>query len=346
MGVVTALAVGAGVAAVGSAASGIAQKRAADKAAATQKGAIEDQKQILRKRLDPEVLNDLARKADEARAKSRLALQKEIDPELAALRQRGKEQLLEDANVPNESRQSNRLASALFQETQQQDPRVEALKDALITRAQSELDAGATLPSEFQAELVRAGISQGAQSGVGTGRDQVGGPTARLLGVAGIQLQQQRQNEAIKLGEAAQSLKNARVNILSTVFPKLKDLETVQRNEAAQNFGLGDAALPESGLSGQDVTNIEIARSKGISDLIGKRGQVSAQQQQAKGAFQGALIGAAASGISGAAGAFGGGGTANLLSAGVGGPQVDVGTFGGRTPAQNRNFNFLSSYYQ
>ena len=304
MGVVTTLAIGAGVAAAAAAASAVAKKKAADAAAKAQKGAITQQQQLLRKKLDPETLNDLARRADEERVKARLELQKEVDPELAALRQKGKEQLLAEANIPVESRQSSRLAAQLFKETEQQDPRLEALKGALITRAQEEIDAGATLPPEFQAELVRAGLTKGASSGVGVGKEQIGGGVARLLGSAGIQLQQQRQEQAVQLGTAAQNLQSARVNILASVFPKLKDLETVNRQEGAQNFGIAESALPESGLTGTDLTNIEIARQKGLAGLLGQKGAVKAQQRIAQGDFTASLIGAGAGAVSGIAGAY------------------------------------------
>lgn len=355
MGLITALAVGGAVAA-GAAASAVAKKKAADKAASAQKKGLNQQKEILKKKLDPAVLNDLAQNADSERAKSRLALQKEIDPELAQLRQQGKEQLLAQANIPEESKQSSQLANTLFNETKEQDPRLDALKNSILDRAQSELDAGAELPPEFQGELVRAGLSEGAQSGIGTGKASIGGRVARALGLAGIQLQQSRQAEATRLADAGNRLRESRVNMLATVFPKLRDLETVRRQEAAQNLAIAEGALPESGLSGQDQVNIEVARQKGIANVLGAQAGVKAQQAQNKGAYQSALIGAgtsfATSAIGGVGGAVGGGalggagGASNLLGVGGTGATLDVGALGSRSAAQQKNFDFLSSYYQ
>lgn len=311
MGLVTAI--GLGVAAAGTIAATVVKKNAADKAAHIQKKALNQQKDILRKKLDPDTLNELAQKADEARAKNRIALQETVDPELAKLRQLGKEQLLANANIPEESKQSSQLANALFQETKQQDPRLEAIKNSILDAAQSEINAGATLPPEFQAELVRTGLNQGTQAGIAVNKNSIGGPVAKALGLAGIQLQQQRQQAAQQLATTGQNLVSARTNILASVFPKLRDLETQRRIEAAQNFAAAEAALPESGLSGQDVTNIEIARQKGLANVVGQQAQVKANQAQANAAATAGYIGAGTSLVGGAAGAIGGAGAGSSM---------------------------------
>lgn len=384
MGLATAAIVVGAVVAGAAVAGAVAKKQAADKAAKAQKKAIAKQKEILLKKLDPDTLNSLAEKADKRRAESRIALQKELDPELAELRQKGKEQLLAQASIEEKDKQSSQLADKLFEETKEQDPRIEALKDSLITRAQEEIDAGANLPPTFQAELVRSGLNQGAQAGIGVGRDQVGGGTARLLGAAGIQLQQARENQAINLGNAAQNLQSARVNILSSVFPNLRNLEQQRQQNAAANFGLGDAALPESGLTGREIVNIEGARQKGIANLIGQRGAVSANQALAQGEFVGSVAGAVASGVTSYAGAggFGGGagaggyasqggggggtsylsgvqqralgnasmggygqyGEANFIP--VGDQSYNIGQYGQRTPFQQKNYQYVQSLYE
>lgn len=350
MGLVTAI--GLGVAAAGVAASAVVKKQAADKAAKIQKKAIGQQQDILRKKLDPETLNGLAQKADEERAKNRIALQKEVDPELAQLRQQGKEQLLQQASIPNESRQSTQLANTLFSETKQQDPRLEAIKNSILDSAKSEIDAGSTLPPSFQAELVRSGLNRGSQAGIAVNRNSIGGPVANVLGAAGIQLQQQREQAAQQLATTGQNLISARTSLLASVFPKLQDLETQRRMEAAQNFGVGEATLPESGLSGQDVTNIEIARQKGISNTVGQKAAVDANQANAQGSYVSSLIGAGTSLAGGAAGQIGGAMSAvpaasNMVGVGgSGGASVDIGQYGGRTAAQQANFNYLQNYYQ
>lgn len=341
-------AIGLGVATAGAVGSLFSKKSAAAKAASIQKNAIAQQQAILSKKLDPEVLNGLAQRADAERVKNRLALQKEVDPELAALRQQGKEQLLANANIPEESKQSSQLANQLFEETKQQDPRLEAIKNSILDAAQKEISAGATLPPEFQAELVRSGLSTGSQAGIAIDKNSIGGGVARALGLAGVQLKQQRQQAAQSLATTGQNLVSARTNILASIFPKLRDLETTRRQEAAQNFGLGDATLPESGLSGQDLANVEIAKQKGLANAIGQQAAVKTAQAQNNGNIASGLIGAGtalAGGVANQIGAVRAAGP-NMLGVGGTGAQVDVGQYGARTPAQQSNFNYLQSFYQ
>src|SRR5262245_44296730 len=132
MGVATTLAIGAGVAAVGAGASAAVQKNSADKAASAQKKALKRQQSILDQQLNPDVVNQAARKADEERARNRLALQEQIDPELAQTREIGKEQVRQTA----QGNAAGRIEDQLFREQFQADPRVEALKDELLSRAQ------------------------------------------------------------------------------------------------------------------------------------------------------------------------------------------------------------------
>jgi len=305
--------VAAVVVAAGAAASAVVQKNAADHAANAQKKGVEQQNQLLKHNMNPDKLNDLAQRFDKERAQNRIALQKEIDPELAALRQKGKEQLLEQANSNPETRQSGLVAKELFNEVKQEDPRMKALKDSLIAKAQADLDAGASLPPTFQAELVRAGLNLGSQAGVGFDKSTIGGGVARVLGGAGLQLEAQRTAEAQQLAKSAQDITNSRVNILATVFPKLRDLESVNRQDALVNFQVGDSTLPEAGLTGREAVNIQIAKTKAKGALLQKNADIKSQEAKDQGAYTSALIGAGTSLVSGVLGAYGGGGTTGAI---------------------------------
>src|SRR4029079_12447707 len=116
-------------------------------------------------------------------------------------------------------------------------------------------------PPDFQAELLRAGIQQGAQSGVGTSGRTVGGLTSRLLGSAGINLQNQRTAEATALTGAAQQLTDARQRILANIFPTVKATEDAAAGRATAGLGIAESLLPESGLTGQQAVDIEIAKN-------------------------------------------------------------------------------------
>lgn len=370
MGVVTAIVTGVVVA--GAAAGAAASKSAAaKKAASAQKKALGEQEEILRRRLNPEALNRLAVTMDRERALSRRKLQEETDPELADLRQYGKEELLKEFQRPNESRNTTKVANQLFNENIQEDPRMAALKDSIIAKAQDDLDRGAELPAEFQAELVRSGLNIGAGSGIGVSRNQVGGVTSRLLGGAGIELERQRTAEAQQLASTAQNLTASRANILSSIFPTVKAVEDAKLARAGAAFQIGEATLPQSGLSGSDAVNLEVARRNAQIAARGQRGVINAQKAIAAGEANAAYIQAAGSAVSGIAGGIGGmggagaaGGASSTISylpagsGGVGGaagsnfsfiPQTgmygDVGMPGQRTPQQQALFDTISRGY-
>lgn len=368
MGIVTALVVGV-VAAGAVAGSAAAKKSAANKAAGAQKKALSQQEAILRRNLDPGALNRLAQTMDRERLLSRRKLQEETDPELAELRQFGKAELLKEFQRPSESLQSTQLANRLFAENAEADPRMEALKDSIISRAQEDLDRGAELPAEFQAELVRSGLSTGAGSGIGVSRNQVGGVTSRLLGGAGIQLEAQRTAEAAGLANTAQNLTASRANILSSIFPTVKAAEDAKLARAAGAFQIGEATLPQSGLSGSDAVNLEVTRRNAQIAARGQRGVVNAQQAIAAGEANAAYIQAAGQAASAGIGAYGslagagaaaGGGGISYLPASSGGyggvgmnytynPAVGnyagLGLPGQRTPAQEALFLQIQNGY-
>lgn len=314
---ITAVVIAAVVVAAGSAATAVVQKNAADKAAGAQKKGVEQQNQLLKGNMNPDKLNALATRFDKDRAKNRIEFQKELDPELAALRQKGKEELLAQAELDKTTTDSAKVAKELFNEVKQADPRMQALKESLITRAQADLDAGATLPPEYQAELVRAGLTQASQGGIGFDKSTIGGGVARALGSAGLQLAAARANEAQQLAQSAQNITNSRVNILATVFPKLRDLESVNRQDALVNFQVGDSALPQVGLTGQDAVNIQIAKTKAKGALLQKGADIKSQEAVNQGQYTGALIGAGTSLVSNVL-TSGAGGSGSVAGAGAG----------------------------
>lgn len=380
IGVVTALVVGV-VAAGAVAGSAAAKRSAAKKAAGAQKKALSEQESILRRKLDPGALNRLAIQFDTERATNRRKLQEQQDPELAKLRDMGKQQLLEEFSRPESSRQSNQVANQLFQENIEQDPRLEALKDSIISKAQEDFDRGASLPAEFQAELVRSGIAAGAGSGIGVSRNQVGGVTSRLLGGAGIQLEAQRVAEAQQLANTAQNLTASRASILSSIFPTVKAAEDAKLARAGAAFQIGESTMPQAGLSGADAINLEVSRRNAQIAARGQRGVINAQNAIARGEANAAYIQAAGQAASAGIGAYGSLAGAGAAGAGAGatqpmgvsqaafgtqqvpmvgsaygganiqmnpytGQMVDLGMPGYRTPQQIALFNQIQSQYQ
>jgi hypothetical protein len=305
MGVVTALVV-AGAAAAAAAGSAYAKKKAADKAAGAQKTALKGQKKILSEELGYDKVQQASVDAERNRAKERIRLQEEIDPELAQMRQLGKQQLLAQAQQPEASRESVQVAKQLFEENIKPSEGLEKLKDQIIGKAQEKLAQGATLPPEFQAELVRAGVSQGAQAGLKPTQGTVGGRLYQALGSAGVALEAQRQQEAQSLAGTAAGLQESRAKILSSIFPTISQSEATQRGIAASTFGIGDQNLPQAGLTGAEAANLQINRGNALMKIRGQRGAVSAQQALAQGEANAAYIGAAGQFATSALGAYGG----------------------------------------
>jgi len=305
---------GAAVAAAGAAGSAYAKSKAADKAAAAQKNALKGQKKILEEELSYGKVNQQAVAAERQRAKDRIALQEEIDPELAQLRQLGKEQLLAQAKQPGASQQSVQVANQLFAEFQKPDQGLEKLKDQIISKAQEDLNRGATLPPEYQAELVRAGITAGSQAGLKTAQSTIGGKVTQALGSAGVNLEQQRTAEAAGLANTANNLEQSRAKLLESIFPTISQSEATQRQVAASTFGIGEQTLPQAGLTGQEAANLQINKGNTLMKIRGKRGAISAQQALAHGEANAAYIQAGASFANSALGAYGGGGTSGIGS--------------------------------
>lgn len=106
-----------------------------------------------------------------ARAKAQRALQAILDPELARTRlaaTAGIEQQLAGLTTGA----GDVLAGQAAQEALAATGGFDELKQRLIDTALMELDAGATLPQDVQAELVKAGLERGARAtgGAGGGR--------------------------------------------------------------------------------------------------------------------------------------------------------------------------------
>lgn len=321
MGVATALVIaGAAVAAAGAAGAAYVKKSAADKAAHAQKAALNGQKKILEEELSYSKVNQQAVAAERQRAKERIALQEEIDPELAQLRQLGKQKLLEQAKLPDASQQSVQVANQLFAEFQKPDQGLDKLKDQIINKAQEDLSRGATLPPEYQAELVRAGITAGSQAGLRTAQSTIGGKVTQALGSAGVNLEQQRTQEAAGLAGVASNLESSRARLLSSIFPTISSSEATQRGIAASTFGIGEQTLPQAGLTGQEAANLQINKGNTLMKIRGKRGAISAQQALAAGEANAAYVKAGTSFASSALGAYAGTGGSSISSlANVGG---------------------------
>lgn len=319
--------------------TGIMEKKAAEKAHERQKKGIKDQQKLLKEDYNPDRINALVNKYDKQYLLKRLELQKEIDPELAQLRELGKQQLLQEFQTPTSARKSTQVSEQLFRENINESPEAKRLRERLVTEANTELDRGAELPPEFQAELVRSGLEQGASSGIGLSRRTIGGNVSKILGSGGIALQNARQNQAMNLATTASGLNDARTRILSGIFPTVAAQEQQAGARSAAAFSFGDASLPAGGLTGREVQSVDLAGREGKRNLVGARADLSAKNTLTQQRLLSGIIGQAASvggllfnpetGGGGAAASGGGaGGITSMLGGGGGSSGGSGGSIG------------------
>jgi hypothetical protein len=308
--ITAAVAVGA-VAAGGAVASSMAAKSAAKKSARAMSAAYDNVEFI-----DINQVNNDALAADSKRFEEQFKLQEKFDPTVAALRKEGAGKLLEGLN---EDAGANKLLQQLTQETAVDSPRRQAIVDKLFEQAEAELNAGATLPPEFQAELVRSGLETSGAAGV-TGSGAAGVEARTLLGRAGIELQAHRQNQAANLLSTADSAKASRAAILANVLGTVENVKGQRQARQLNAYATGASGVPQAGLTGNDVANMALTNVDLKNQVTLGKGGVAANLALAKGAANQQMIGGITSAVTGVVGGMpmGGMGGGGIMNAGNG----------------------------
>lgn len=255
---------------IGSAMSARAQQKAVD----AQIAALKEQRQFVYDNLDPSKVGPQVLTADQQQAENRLRLQQQIDPSLLASRYGAEQRINEGlANLGSEQGVAN-------QATQEAQAGVGGMQDAkkmLVDRAIQQLQLGATLPPDVQAEFVKAGLEKsGMVTGAATPMGIGGTLLRKVIGTEGLKLQQQREESAKGLLTTAQSLESNRQAILQNLFPSLARTQIGNTQAAQSVFGTANAATPQAGLSGNDVLNLWLSRVGATSANIQQQGQVQA----------------------------------------------------------------------
>jgi len=297
--IVAAVIIGAGVYAAS------AKKSAAKKAAKARDRALDRVKAS-----EPTDLQSKARQTDEERFAGQLDLQKRLDPNAAAARETGLAELAGSVRTEQDTKAAG-AADQAYAELAQEDPNTAALRTKLLTDARAELEAGAELPPEFQAEITRAGLEQSSRSGVGVSRMGAAGQTQRkLLGAAGMDLKARRAAAATAAVGAEAQFTSARQQVLSNLSSQLMQIGNNRQQRAANAVAVGNASMPEWGLSGREFANAEVRKQDTKNQVELGKGEVQAGQALAQGAYAAEIAGSVASGVTagvGAYGAYGGG---------------------------------------
>jgi len=252
---------------IGSIAGAAIQANAVKKATQLQIDALNKQREFVFQQLEPGRINAQATAADVERAKNRLALQATVDPALAQTRYAASDKLLQQlagidsgaGDAVGQQAASEALgASGDFRE----------IKDRLIDTALEELDAGATLPSDLQAELVKAGLERsGSVTGAASSRGLGGNINRQLIGKAALDLKAARQQRAADLASTAQNLDTARANILGNLFPALKQTQLGNLGATQSALASSSSELPQAGLGGESIASIWLSRVGATNQL-------------------------------------------------------------------------------
>lgn len=260
---------------VGTIAAAAISAKAQKKIAERQIAALERQRQFVFDNLDPEKLGPLAAAADIKNAKARLALQKELSPELYAARGEAEKNIREQLKSLGVT--SEKVADRAVKEALSGADVAAQSKQQLIDAALQQLSLGATLPPDVQAELVKAGLEKGGMVTGAASPKGIGGQlTRQLLGSAGIQLQQQRQQQAVGLLGQAQNLEQSRAQLLNQLFPNLVQTQLARTAGTQSILGGINAQMPAVGLSGGDVLNLWLARVGASTNIAREQAQVGA----------------------------------------------------------------------
>lgn len=282
--------------------SAYAKGQAAKKAANARLSAIDRMRE-----LDIPGIQTAAQEADKARFEGALKLQKEVDPAAAEARQKGLEGVASTI-TGQEDQQSAEAMTRALESANLSEPEMQKLRASILANAQAALNAGASLPPDFQAELVRTGLETSGRAGLTPDKQGAAGQTVRkLLGSAGIQLQEQRRQGAVQSLSAVGGSVAQSGSILTNLAQGFQSLLNSRAQRATNAASVGQQLLPAFGLTGGDVSNLMVANTNLYNSKELAKGDVNAQKALASGAMKAELAGAVASGLTGSLGGAAGG---------------------------------------
>jgi hypothetical protein len=311
---------------------------------------------------------------------------REQNPELAEAReitQRGLRRSLED--VEGEFARTEQLLEQRITEAGKPSPVAEEIRNTLLVQTRDNLNRGAQLPPEFQAELVRTGLEAASASGVGGAKQ---GPVTQrlgtLLGAAGLELESRRRAEAAQAVQLEDALTRSRQQILGDLVSQSSSLPGAKTGFYGTTLAGLEGMVQPVGLTGRDLLNLDLANTDFEREKILGMGGLSAQMALSQGKAHAAysrkggqlvdsVIMAAAGGGAGGmlGGMMGGGGASGALGGNAGGGMFSS-LFGGgaqkstvssplygsvtgydsgnfkinRTPFQQQQFDYAQARYQ
>lgn len=304
---ITAAVIGIAGTAIASNQKSVAANRAKDAAQA----ALDKQKQ-----LDPTKIANDAYAQDLKKYQDQFNALNQVDPITGQIRTASDKGLLASANGTDQNNQNaNSILQGLFNSNSQLNPADAAFESTLKAKAQQQLDLGGKLSPDAQAEFVRAGLEGAAQSGFNGGSSATKQGVGKLLFSESNALEQQRANMAKELFGFATDLNTTRNQ-------NLLGIANASSSKSAQDFQklfalaqLSDSRVPNLGLSGTNVANLDVANVNQANQLATQQGAITGNAAIARGNITAGLIGGITSSVAGAVGGLGGG-VGSLFSSG------------------------------
>ena len=266
--------------------------------------------------LDFEELNSVATDADLQKYRAQFDAQRDIDPTFAKLRTQGSADLL--AELRDKDTASTRSLAEMESLTSGSKKSQEDAITALMDRAKADLEAGATLPPEFQAELIRSGLENAGGQGLSIdGRGAAGAEIRRLVGSEGLALKQAREAGARENLSAAEMIRARRLDALSGLLQSDTNLREAQFNRAGRAVAAANLAMPSIGLTGADAAGVSSANTEFENNRILAKAGIKSKYFLDRAANRSQAAAGVSSAISSfAGGASGAGGWASLFSGG------------------------------
>lgn len=231
-------------------------------------------------------------------ARRSAALERELSPELVALRQGGLRSLLSSLDP---SAYDEALNVRVFGELNRPDIGDSALSVASRARAMEELNMGGDIPLDVRNLITRRAAATAA--GVGGGGLEMGRDIrARDLGLTSLDLRRQRLAQAAELGGAEDEFNLARgyynTNRVGTLAGLMRSLldNPYEKAMGVSQLGLSQQA-PQVGLDPSSVANIAVGNSNLAAGAGTSAASINAARASALGQFGGGLAGWGLSGI-------------------------------------------------
>lgn len=235
--------------------------------------------------VDIEALNTKITELSKSNAQASAELEKQLTPEVPALRTAANKAVMGGINDPSIDLNQSYLMAMLGKDVagSSQSP----LLQAAIAKAQADLGLGSSLSPELQNLITRKGLATAGSVAPGTlglGRDIV----ARDLGLNGMQIEQQRLQNAAQLGSA--DVAGRQFDIGTLFNNNTNQLGIIQLLQAitGQRFGQNLSAAqygqsirqPVVGLDPSSAGNIAVGNQNAASAALTNQANVSGAQAQ------------------------------------------------------------------